>query len=287
MDQFDRNILFSRMIGLVSQTQLDSLANKRVAVPGCGGTGFTYAECLARMGVGAINIADADTFGPENMNRQFGCTVDTIGQKKSQVLSERLQAINPAIDVQVVDFLTEENVDAYLEGVDVICDTLDFFVATPRRLLYEAARARGVTVIICCPVAFGVTAHVFEPDGITFESLFGINDSQSETQQLVQFGQGLTPSSLFKIYTDSPSLDFEAKSVASLSASCLMATSFGSMLALMKLLDIEPGLKPAPYSYEFDLRAGVFQENITNAKAGAEESTEGASGGRTASVGSA
>ncbi|MGR2739166.1 ThiF family adenylyltransferase [Billgrantia sp. Q4P2] len=285
MDQFDRNILFSRMIGLVSQPELDALAGKRVAVPGCGGTGFTYAECLARMGVGGINIADADTFGPENMNRQFGCTVDTIGLKKSQVLSERLKAINPAIDVQVVDFLTEDNVDEYLEGVDVVCDTLDFFVATPRRLLYKAARAKGITVIICCPVAFGVTAHVFEHDGITFESFFGINDAQSETEQLVRFGQGLTPSSLFKAYTESPSLDFEAKSVASLSASCLMATSFGSMLALMKLLNIEPGLKPAPYSYEFDLRAGAFKENLTEASAGEAGATE--SSGYAASVGSA
>ena len=260
MTDFSREIIFSRMIGLISDEDLNILANKLVAVPGCGGTGFTYAECLIRMGVGAINIADTDTFGPENMNRQFGCTVNTIGKKKSDVLVDRLLSINPEVRVKTFSFIEEENVDEYLDGVDMICDTLDFFVIYPRRQLYAKARQKGIPVVICCPVAFGVTCHIFDPEGMSFDEYFGITDNLSETDQLKKFGSGLTPSMLYKAYTESPNLDFSNKKVSSLSASCLMATSFGSSIAFMKLLGISTGFKSIPYCYQFDIRAGQFTE---------------------------
>lgn len=260
MTQFSRDILFSRMIGLVTQAQMDALAGKRVAVPGCGGTGYTYAECLVRMGVGGINIADADTFGPENMNRQFGCTVDTIDRKKSDVLTERLVSINPVVSVRTFDYLGDHNIDAYLTDVDLVCDTLDFFVIRPRRLLYAKARQRGIPVLICSPVAFGVTGQLFDPHGMSFDEYFALNDEQDEQAQLERFGNGLTPAMLYRAYAESPSLDFGAKKVASLSASCLMATSWGSSLALMILLGIEHNFKAVPYSYQFDIRATQFRE---------------------------
>ncbi|WP_187613067.1 ThiF family adenylyltransferase [Paraburkholderia sp. 31.1] len=260
MSEFSRDILFSRMIGLVTQAQMDALAGKRVAVPGCGGTGYTYAECLVRMGVGGINVADADTFGPENMNRQFGCTVDTIGRKKSDVLNERLASINPEVSICTFDYLDEHNIDAYLTDVDLVCDTLDFFIIRPRRLLYAKARERGIPVLICSPVAFGVTGHLFDPHGMSFDDYFGLNDEQDEQAQLERFGNGITPAMLYRAYAESPSLDFGAKKVASLSASCLMATSWGSSLALMMLLGIEHEFKAVPYCYQFDIRAARFCE---------------------------
>lgn len=263
-NEFSHEVLFCRMIGLVSEQQLSALAGKRVAVPGCGGTGYTYAECLVRMGVGGINIADADTFGPENMNRQFGCSMHTIGRKKSQVLSERLISINPQVSVQIIDYLDKFNVGEYLNNVDVICDTLDFFVIKPRRILYAEARRRNIPVVLCCPIAYGVSVHVFLPNGPTFEEFFDISDQDSELESLKKFGGLLAPSQLYKQYIDSPKLDFAKQKVSSLSATCLMATSFGSMIAHMLLLGQTSNIKPVPYSYEFDLRALDLIENEKN-----------------------
>lgn len=263
-NDFSRDVLFSRMIGLVSQQELDILAGKRVAVPGCGGTGYTYAECLVRMGVGGVNIADADTFGPENMNRQFGCSTNTIGRKKSEVLSERLLSINPQVSVQAIDYLDEFNVSDYLSEVDVVCDTLDFFVIKPRLLLYKEARRRNIPVVLCCPVAYGVTVHVFLPNSPTFEEFFDISDQDTALDSLKKFGGKLAPSKLYKQYIDSPKLDFEKQKVSSLSATCLMATSFGSMIAHMLLLGQTSNVKSIPHSYEFDLRALIFNENKKN-----------------------
>lgn len=259
MDNYSRDVLFSRMVGLISEEELDKLKDKKVAIPGCGGTGFTYAECLVRMGVGEIHISDRDTFGPENMNRQFGCTIETVGNPKVEVLHDRLASINPALNITKFNEVSEENINDFLNGVDVVCDTMDFFVIKPRRLLYNKARERGITVIICCPVAWGVTSHRFEPTGMSFDEFFGISDDMDEQEQLSRFGNGLAPAELYKGYIDSPNLDFGAKTVSSLSSSCLMATSWGSSIALNVLLGNEIGFKPIPHCYNFDIRAGKYE----------------------------
>jgi|SRR5690554_333407 len=259
MDKFDRSILFSRMIGLLTEEELDSLKHKKVAIPGCGGTGFTYAECLVRMGIGNIHISDCDTFGLENMNRQFGCTIHTVGQSKVDVLYERLLSINPNLNCNRFDAVNNENIDEFLEDVDVICDTMDFFVIEPRRNLYKKAREKGITVQICCPVAWGVTSHRFDPEGMTFDDFFGITDDMSEQEQLSAFGNGLAPAELYKDYIESPKLDFEKKKVSSVSSSCLMATSLGSSQAVNILLNKDLGFKPVPYWYNLDIISGRFE----------------------------
>ena len=264
MTNYDRSTLFSRMVGLLSEEELALLINKRVAIPGCGGTGFTYAECLVRMGVGEIHISDSDKFGLENMNRQFGCTVDTVGQKKVEVLYDRLISINPNLKCTKFDAIDENNIDEFLNGVDVICDTMDFFVIKPRRKMYKRAKEKSITVQICCPVAWGVTSHRFDPSGMTFDEFFKIDDSMSEAEQLRAFGDGLAPAELYKDYIDSPMLDFDAKKVSSVSSSCLMATSLGSSQALNILLGKEIGFKPVPNWYNLDIISGRFEMGDVN-----------------------
>ncbi|MES9897653.1 MAG: ThiF family adenylyltransferase [Sedimenticola sp.] len=262
MNPTDRSILFSRMLGLLSEDELNALINKKVAIPGCGGTGFTYAECLVRMGIGKIHISDSDTFGLENMNRQFGCTIHTVGEPKVEVLQERLTSINKNLECTSFGAVDEENLSDFLEGVDVVCDTMDFFAITPRRRLYQEARKRGIAVQICCPVAWGVTSHRFDPHGMSFDEFFGIDDSMTEDGQLSAFGNGLAPAKLYKAYIESPKLDFENKSVSSVSSSCLMATSFGSSQALNILLGKDLGFKAVPHWYNIDIIAGRFESGF-------------------------
>jgi tRNA A37 threonylcarbamoyladenosine dehydratase len=80
---YRREVLFNRMYGIISPTELETLKEKTVAIPGCGGVGYTHAEMLVRSGIGNIHISDLDTFGLENMNRQFGATIDSIGEKRT------------------------------------------------------------------------------------------------------------------------------------------------------------------------------------------------------------
>lgn len=248
------------MLGIVSQEQLDMLGNKTIAVPGCGGVGFTHAETLVRMGVGGVHISDFDTFGPENFNRQFGATVHTLGQSKADVLAERLLSINPALRLRQFAGVASDNVDDFLDGVDVVCDALDYFVIDPRILMYSKARAAGIPVVMSGPIAYGASHHYFSPEGMSFEDFFDLRAEQSEEEKLTRFGLGLDPAKLQDTYLTAPIMDFQARKVASVSSACLLATTLSTTSALSLLLSEPMFVKPAPYLYAIDFIAGRFEE---------------------------
>jgi len=263
-NKYAREVIYSRMIGLVSEEELRILADKTIAVPGCGGVGYTHAETLVRMGVGGIKIADFDTFGPENFNRQFGATIHTVDKKKADVLRARLLSINPALRIEQYNGVNEENVDAFLKNVDVLCDAMDYFVIEPRVLMYKKARELGIPAVVSCPIGFGGTLHHFHPESMSFEDYFAITSDMTETEKLINFGIGLDPLHLHRAYLESPKLDFEERKVASLSSACLLATTLTSTFTLAKLLNREMFFKPVPYVYQIDYMAGKFEEVYVN-----------------------
>lgn len=263
-DPFHRDILFSRMLGIVSQEELDRLGTFTIAVPGCGGVGFTHAEALVRMGIGGIRIADFDEFGPENFNRQFGATIHTVGRSKAEVLKERLLSINPALRIRVFDGVSTETIDDFLDGVDMVCDAMDYFVIQPRRLMYAEARRRNLPVVVAGPIGFGATVHLFEPDGMSFDSFFDLHDDQDEEEMLINFGLGLNPAQLHRHYMTDPKLDFEARKVASVSASCLLATTLSTSTAIRRLLGHPISFRPVPWVQQIDYVAGAFVQIDTD-----------------------
>lgn len=80
------------------------LLTKKIAVIGCGGQGGYIIEYLARLGVKEITFWDGDIFEESNLNRQLGCTIDTIGYKKAVVMKQRIESINPYMDYTWCDW---------------------------------------------------------------------------------------------------------------------------------------------------------------------------------------
>lgn len=260
MHAYSRDVLFGRMVGIISQNELDLLRDKTVAIPGCGGVGFTHAETLARSGVGCIHISDFDAFGPENMNRQFGATVSTIGKNKVDVLADRLSEINPELKIVKFDGVKEQTLYDFLSGVDIICDAMDYFIIEPRLALHRAARKLKIPVINTGPIGFGAILHLYDPLGMTFEDYFDIKDELSNDEKIAKFGRGIGPAHLYRYYQKTSQLDFETRKVASLSCSCLLATALLGSAVLPILLRRPSYFKPIPYSYHFDPQAGQFVE---------------------------
>lgn len=112
-----------------------------------GGMGGMHAVTLARTGIGKFALADFDTFGVDNINRQYGATVNTLDEDKVQVITGIVKDINPSAEIQIINqAIGTENADEFLAGVDVMIDALDVFVMDARLLLYKKARESGIPI---------------------------------------------------------------------------------------------------------------------------------------------
>lgn len=125
----------SRTEALTGKTALEKLANSHVMVLGLGGVGSFAAEFVCRAGVGKMTIIDGDTVDPSNRNRQLPALATNHGEAKAQIMKERLLAINPELELHVVqDFIVPEKIpdllasqpDYCIEAIDSITPKLFF-----------------------------------------------------------------------------------------------------------------------------------------------------------------
>ncbi|MBR2424176.1 MAG: tRNA threonylcarbamoyladenosine dehydratase [Tidjanibacter sp.] len=133
---------------LLGDEKLNILRNAHVLVVGLGGVGAYAAEMIARAGVGHMTIADADTVGESNINRQLLALNSTIGREKSAVMAERLRDINPQIELNVVcDYIRDEKTYTLLDAAryDYVVDCID--TLSPKVNLIAAALERGIPVV--------------------------------------------------------------------------------------------------------------------------------------------
>lgn len=255
---YDRHTIFSRMPELVNFDDIDALETKTVAIPGCGGVGFTAAECVVRMGVGRVKISDFDTFGPENVSRQLGATSATMGRSKVEVLAERLHDINPSLAIEASDGVGADMIGRFLDGVDIVCDAVDFFAIGPRRTLHREARARGIPLVLTAPSAFGCTLQIFDNSGASLDEFFDLRDEHTDEQNLANFAAGINPARLSRHYHRAPSLGVGKR--GAVSSGCLLASALTGTVVLRRLLGARMSLKPLPYLYAIDFVLGRFVE---------------------------
>ena len=125
------------------------LASTRVAVVGVGGVGSWAAEALARSGIGAITLIDADEVCVSNSNRQLHTLSSTFGQAKVAVMAERLRGINPVLTVDPVErFVTPATLPELLDrGFDLVLDACDAFRVKVEMTAW--CRRRKLPLIVC------------------------------------------------------------------------------------------------------------------------------------------
>jgi len=117
--RYERNRIFS-------PAEQEELAEKKVAVVGCGGLGGHLIELLGRMGVGHIVAIDGDVFDETNLNRQLLATEQNLGSMKAIAAGLHMCLVNSEVEVtSVCEYLTEENAARILDGCDLVMDGLD------------------------------------------------------------------------------------------------------------------------------------------------------------------
>jgi molybdopterin/thiamine biosynthesis adenylyltransferase/nitroreductase len=252
---------FARNIGFLSPAEQDRLHRATVALPGLGGVGGAHLVTLARTGIGRFHLADFDCFETANVNRQHGARVGTFGRPKLDVMRQELRAINPYADVQSFpEGVAPENIDRFLEGVDVLVDSIDFFSLELRRLLFRRAREKGIPALTAGPIGFGTALIVFAPDhGMTFDEYFDLHDDMSMEEKLIAFFVGLAPQAAQKSYTLPGSISMSEHRGPSLAAGCQMCAGAAAAEVLRILLQ-KPGLRPAPCYAQYDPFAHRFHQ---------------------------
>ncbi len=129
--------------------------------------------------------------------------METLGAPKTRVTQRMIESINPMAQVEDLGGpVGADNVDSFLEGVDLVVDGIDFFSLDARRLLLAAGQRHGIPVLIAAPLGFSGTLHVFAPGGMSFDEYFDLHDGQDVYEQYVHFLMGLAPSALHSPYMD-------------------------------------------------------------------------------------
>lgn len=105
-----------------------ALLNARVLCVGAGGIGSPALLYLAAAGVGHIGIIEFDTVDESNLQRQVLFTTRSVGLSKAVVAKEKLQDLNPEIEITIYeDELDAENAPKLFKNYDIILDGTDNF----------------------------------------------------------------------------------------------------------------------------------------------------------------
>ena len=252
MQAFDYAAAFSRNIGWVTRQEQDQLRNKRVAIAGLGGVGGVHLLTLCRLGIGQFHLADFDTFDIANFNRQAGAALSTLGQNKLDVMTRQARDINPDLDVSgFSEGVTSENLDAFLDGVDLYIDGLDFFAFEIRQKVFAACATRGIPAITAAPLGMGTAVVNFLPGRMSFRDYFQL-DACPENEKPLRFLMGLAPARLQMAYLADPSaVDLANQKGPSTIMACQLCAGVAATEALKILLG-RGETRAAPRGYHFD-----------------------------------
>lgn len=151
---------------LYGMPALERLATAHFVIIGIGGVGSWAAEALARTGIGRLTLVDMDEVCISNNNRQIHTLTSTIGRAKTLVMKERLQEINPELQIHIVDdFMEPENVAQLLgKQHDIVIDCVD--AAYAKAAIISYCKSNKISVI-----TVGSSGGKADPQKITYSDL--------------------------------------------------------------------------------------------------------------------
>ncbi|HCL51957.1 UNVERIFIED_ORG: adenylyltransferase/sulfurtransferase [Pseudomonas parafulva] len=161
----DQELLrYSRQV-LLSQIDIDGqlrLKQSKALIVGLGGLGSPVALYLAAAGVGELHLADFDTVDLTNLQRQVIHDSASVGMSKVDSALQRLQAINPEIDlVAHRQALDEDSLAAAVSAVDLVLDCSDNFGT--REAVNAACVAAAKPLVSGAAIRLEGQLSVFDP----------------------------------------------------------------------------------------------------------------------------
>ena len=144
-------------VGMAGQRRLKSA---KVLCVGAGGLGSPALMYLAAAGVGTLGIVEFDVVDESNLQRQIIHGQSTLGMSKAESAKQRINEINPLINVQVhEERLDSDNVMELFAQYDLIVDGTDNFAT--RYLVNDACVLLGKPYVWGSIYRFEGQASVF------------------------------------------------------------------------------------------------------------------------------
>lgn len=254
-----------RNIGWITHKEQDMLRNATVGLASVGGIGGAVSQMLLRSGIGNLKLADLETFDTSNINRQFGATRKTVDVSKIKAVTQELRTISDDVNLVLYPMgITEESVEHFLDGCDIVLDGIDFWAVGARVLLQKRARERGIPVMNCSTVGYGSRIFLFTPDGMSMEECLGMTYEEAKHYETMARNKTLSKADRLKVATaisigllpEPPSyaaiteeaghiqairkIVLEKGTAPGIGASCWLACSFAANQVLLYLLKDSP-----------------------------------------------
>lgn len=174
---------YLRNIEALTEDECLLLAEKHVAVVGCGGLGGSVVEALARIGVRHLRLIDADIFDETNLNRQVLCTEATVGLHKAEVAKRRILEIDGKAEPEaIVSYLDKNNAADLVHDMDCVVDCLDTLES--RFWLAHACQSLGIPIVYGAIAGWFGQACTVYPGDASFVSIYGEPFGTSQHERL-------------------------------------------------------------------------------------------------------
>lgn len=136
----------SRNLHKITREERDILRQKKIGVIGLSvGQSIALTLAMERIG-GELRLADFDTVELSNMNR-LRTSVFNLAMPKVIIAAREIAELDPFLEVRCfTDGITENNLDAFLTGLDVLveeCDGIDVKILSRKK-----AKAMGIPVVM-------------------------------------------------------------------------------------------------------------------------------------------
>ena len=138
MDRLNRTRL------LFGDAAIKKLSSATIMVVGCGAVGSFVIEALARSGIGTLILIDSDRIEESNINRQLFALDSTISEEKVAVAKQRINDINPEINVVAKKLFFDKDTNLEIQP-DFVIDAID--TVSSKIALYQWCQSHGIPFI--------------------------------------------------------------------------------------------------------------------------------------------
>lgn len=155
-------------IGVAGQRKLEAAS---VLIVGLGGLGCPAALYLTAAGIGTIGLADMDTVGVSNLQRQVLYSYQQVGMQKTEAARQRLAALSPHTRFACYpEGIVPANASKIISGYDLVLDCCDNF---PTRFLLDDTCAACEKPWVHGSIgAFHGQVTVFDPGSHRYADLY-------------------------------------------------------------------------------------------------------------------